>query len=152
MCRGSPLLTMKDQYRYVMECCTQWHSKAVSYVSDHKREVRATRANRLRVFRGRTQEASRERIGSSSSSDSRENIKTFDRLNGLNFGRFARPPARFTSTEDTAMQTATLMFSFRPRRPQMIADVRHRVRSSIICVDWINVAQDRDRWVITWTR
>jgi hypothetical protein len=39
-------------------------SKAVSYVSDHKRAVRATRAkraNRLPVLRRRTQEASRER-------------------------------------------------------------------------------------------
>jgi hypothetical protein len=37
------------------------NTKAVSYVSDHKRAVRATRANHLLVLRRRTQEASRER-------------------------------------------------------------------------------------------
>jgi hypothetical protein len=39
-------------------------------------------------------ESSLQCIGSSSNgSDSRENIKTFDRLNHFNFGRFARPLA-----------------------------------------------------------
>jgi hypothetical protein len=61
-------------------------------------------------------------IGSSSNdSDSRENIKIFDRLNRLNFARFA-------STEDTAIQTATLIFSRRPHRPLVIAYVGHRVK------------------------
>jgi hypothetical protein len=57
-------------------------------------------------------------IGSSSNgSDSRENIKSFDRLSRFNFGRFA-------STEDTAIQTVTLIFS---RRSLVIAYVGHRV-------------------------
>jgi hypothetical protein len=60
-------------------------------------------------------------IGSSSNgSDSRENIKTFDRLNRFNFGRFA-------STEDTVIQTATLIFSRRSHRSLVIAYVGHRV-------------------------
>jgi hypothetical protein len=68
---------------------------------------------------------------SSNGSDSRENIKSFDRLNRLNFVRFA-------STEDTAIQTATLIFSLRPRCPHrslVIAYVGHRVsvRIKFLC-------------------
>jgi hypothetical protein len=67
---------------------------AVSCLSDHERAVRATKLNRLRFLRGRTQEASRECRGSRcNGSDSRQNIKIFYRINRLNVGRFARPLA-----------------------------------------------------------
>jgi hypothetical protein len=76
-------------------------------------------------------------IGSSSNgSDSRENIKTFDRLNRFNFGRFARPLASLVRRTPPYEQPL-LIFSLRPRRPRrphrslVIVYVGHRVKVPI---------------------